>query len=185
MLQLFEVFQNGSRSMKSCIPMLERQSPQNTYYLFLTNTIFMTQHKGSHMFHGFFVTENQDIWWWRSSPTTIKIYIYIWQKIQHKIIFAFLLPKGTFVTWQMGRKRLLATSNESPMFENQIEKKCVGKKRNRFLWFVDNTLTYVVHKYERETNGSESKRPIALTCLFQIFIKFRFECHWKQKLWRW
>jgi hypothetical protein len=32
------------------------------------------------------------------------------------------------VTWQMGRKRLLATSNESRLFEKQIKKKCVGKK---------------------------------------------------------
>jgi hypothetical protein len=42
-------------------------------------------------------------------------------------IFLFLLLKGTFVTWQMGRKRLLATSNESPIFEKQIKKKCVKK----------------------------------------------------------
>jgi hypothetical protein len=32
------------------------------------------------------------------------------------------------VTWQMGRKRLLATSNESPIFEKQIKKLC-GKKK--------------------------------------------------------
>jgi hypothetical protein len=50
------------------------------------------------------------------------------QKIQQQIIFVFLLLKGTDVTWRMGRKRLLATSNESPIFENQIKKKCVGKK---------------------------------------------------------
>jgi hypothetical protein len=31
------------------------------------------------------------------------------------------------VTWQMGRKRLLATSNESPIFEE--EKKTVWKKK--------------------------------------------------------
>jgi hypothetical protein len=50
------------------------------------------------------------------------------KKSNTKFIFASLLLKGTFVTWQMGQKRLLATSNESLIFENQIKKKCVEKK---------------------------------------------------------
>jgi hypothetical protein len=49
-------------------------------------------------------------------------------KIQHKIIFAFLLLKGTFVTWHMGRERLLATSNESTIFEKKIKRSVWGKK---------------------------------------------------------
>jgi hypothetical protein len=54
-------------------------------------------------------------------PQRKVIYVYE-QKNQHKIIFAFLLfLKGTFVTWQMGQERLLATSNESPFFLNQIK----------------------------------------------------------------
>jgi hypothetical protein len=40
--------------------------------------------------------------------------------MQHKIIFAFLLLKGTFVTWQVGRERLLGTSNESLISKKQI-----------------------------------------------------------------
>jgi hypothetical protein len=36
------------------------------------------------------------------------------------------------VTWQMGRKRLLATSNESPIFEKQI-KKTVWEKKDFFI----------------------------------------------------
>jgi hypothetical protein len=64
-------------------------------------------------------------------PERKVIYIYD-QKNQHKIMFAFLLLKGTFGTWQMGQERLLATSNESPIFKNQI-KNYVCEKRNYFL----------------------------------------------------
>jgi hypothetical protein len=35
-------------------------------------------------------------------PERKVIYVYE-QKNQHKIIFAFILLKGTFVTWQMGQ----------------------------------------------------------------------------------
>jgi hypothetical protein len=91
----------------------------------LTNATFMTRHKGSQMFHGFFVTEYHVILG-AVRPQGKVIYVHE-QNIQ--TIFAFLLLKGTFATWRMRRKHLLATSNESPIFENQIKKKYVKKKK--------------------------------------------------------
>jgi hypothetical protein len=79
----------------------------------------MTQHKGSHMFHVFLRLNITRFGDGGAIQPKLKLkYIYE-QKIQQTIIFAFLLLKGTSVTWQMGRKRLLATSNESQIFENQ------------------------------------------------------------------
>jgi hypothetical protein len=60
-------------------------------------------------------------------PQRKVIYIYE-QKNQHKIFSAFLLLKDTFVTWQMGQECLLATSNESPIFKNQIKNYVCEKK---------------------------------------------------------
>jgi hypothetical protein len=63
------------------------------------------------------------------------------QKNQHKFIFAFLLLKGSFVTWQMGQERLLATSNESPILKNQIKIVYVEKKG---IIFCDLSTTHLI-----------------------------------------
>jgi hypothetical protein len=63
---------------------------------------------------------------WEHSDHKEKLYGHE-KKIHHILFFEFLLVKDTFVTWQMGRKRLLARSNESPIFENQIKKFCFEK----------------------------------------------------------
>jgi hypothetical protein len=65
-------------------------------------------------------------------PERKVIYVYE-QKNQYNIIFAFLLLKGTFVTWQMWQGRLLATSNESPFFKNQMKNYVCGKKELIFV----------------------------------------------------
>jgi hypothetical protein len=118
----------------------------------LTNTIFMTQHKGSQMFHGFLwlnVTRFGDGGAVR--PQVKFIYMYE-HKIQHKIILSFLLLKGTFVTWQMGRKSLLATSNESLIFENQIKKEACGKQKELIFVIFRKTHWNMLYK-----NMSENK----------------------------
>jgi hypothetical protein len=47
-------------------------------------------------------------------------------------VFIVLVTKGTFVTSQMGQERLLATSNKSLIFKNQMKKYVSEKKRIKF-----------------------------------------------------
>jgi hypothetical protein len=63
---------------------------------FILNTDFVTWHKGRKTVHGFFVTQQSVLNYWRRAQATGQVvYVYL-QKNNHKIMFVFHLLNTTF-----------------------------------------------------------------------------------------